>query len=354
MTGVDITGALYVRDNNEETKVYICLFTCANTRAVHLEVVSDLSTDTFLLAFRRFASRKSLPQIMMSDNASTYTSAAEELSTLLQSEELATVLGTHGVAWKFIPKKASWFGGFWERMIGLTKNCLKKVLGRSRVSLPVLQTMIVEVETVLNDRPLTYTSSDVDDPQPLTPAHLLYGRMITRLPHECQADDLNDPNYGSNSLQTLTKTQAHLLKSFQTHWRHEYLTSLREYHRSSGQNSQQIKVGDVVSVHDEGPRVNWRLAVITKLLVGGDGLIHAAEIRTSTGTTNRPIAKLFPLEVNSTTDSIQHVLEPQKRPAEETRPGSTRPLRQSARRATDKMSKWIRDTSRLPGGCRDV
>ena len=228
-------------------------------------------------------------------------------------------------------------------MIGLTKNCLKKVLGRSRVSLPVLQTMIVEVEAVLNDRPLTYISSYVDDPQPLTPAHLLYGRMITRLP---PADDLNDPDYGSNSLQTQTKTQAHLLKSFQTRWRHEYLTSLREYHRSSGQNSQQIKV-DVVSVHDEGPRVNWRLAVITKLLVGRDGLIRAAEIRTSTGTTNRPIAKPFPLEVNSTTDSIQHVLEPQRRPAQETRPGSTRPLRQSARRKTDKMSKWI-ETLRAP------
>ena len=217
--------------------------------------------------------------------------------------------------------------------------------------------MIVEVEAVLNDRPLTYTSSDVDDPQPLTPAHLLYGRMITRLPHECQADDLNDPDYGSNSLQTQTKTQAHLLKSFQTRWRHKYLTSLREYHRSSGLNSQQIKVGDVVSVHDEGPRVNWRLAVITKvtkLLVGRDGLIRAAEIRTSTGTTNRPIAKLFPLEVNSTTDSIQHVLEPQRRPAQETRPGSTRPLRQSARRATDKMSKWIETLRAPPGGCRDV
>ena len=112
VTGVDFTGALYARDNNEETKVYICLFTCANTRAVHLEVVSDLSTDTFLLSFRRFASCKSLPRVMMSDNASTYTSAAEELSALLQSEDLATAMGTHSVVWKFIPKKAPWFGGF--------------------------------------------------------------------------------------------------------------------------------------------------------------------------------------------------------------------------------------------------
>ena len=92
--------------------------------------------------------------------------------------------------------------------------------GRSHVSLPVFQIMVVKVEAVLNDRRLTYTSSEVDDPQPLTPAHLLYGRMIIRLPHECLADDLQDPVYGAYSLRTQTKTQAHLLKSFQTRWKH--------------------------------------------------------------------------------------------------------------------------------------
>ena len=213
VTGVDFTGALYVHHNNEEQKVYICLFTCATTRAVHLEVVNDLSMETFLLAFRRFASRKSLPQVMMSDNASTYLSAAEELARLLQSEDLTASLGTLRVVWKFIPKKAPWFRGFWERMIGLTKNCLKKVLGRSHISLPVLQTMIVEVEAVLNDGPLTYTSSDIDDPQPLTPAHLLYGRKIIRLPHEHHAEDPKDPDYGNElQIRRQARIQAHLLK----------------------------------------------------------------------------------------------------------------------------------------------
>jgi len=82
VAGIDFTGALYVRQNSNEIKVYICLFTCATTRAVHLEVVTDLSIETFLLAFREFASCKSLPQMMMSDNASTYVSAAEELNKL--------------------------------------------------------------------------------------------------------------------------------------------------------------------------------------------------------------------------------------------------------------------------------
>ena len=135
VTGVDFTGGLYVRHNSEELKVYICLFTCATTRAVHLEIVKDLTTETFLLAFRRFVSRKSVPRIVISNNASTYMSAAAELYDLFNSKTLATHLGQQGVEWKFIPKRAPWFGGFWERLIGLTKTSLKKVLGRAHVLL---------------------------------------------------------------------------------------------------------------------------------------------------------------------------------------------------------------------------
>jgi len=163
---------------------------------------------------------------MMSDNASMFTSAAEEITRLLQSKTLETSLGAHEVVWKFIPKKAPWFGGFWECLIGLTKACLKKVLGRSHINLPTLQTLIVEIEAVLNDYPLTYTPSDIDDAQPLTPSHLIHGRRILRLPNENCATELNDPDYGGTTHRA--KTQAHLLQCFQSRWKHEYLTSLRE------------------------------------------------------------------------------------------------------------------------------
>ena len=78
VTGVDFTGALFVRSLGGEEKVYICLFTYANTRAVHLEIVTDLTEENFMQAFGRFASRKSLPQLMISDNASTYHSFSSE------------------------------------------------------------------------------------------------------------------------------------------------------------------------------------------------------------------------------------------------------------------------------------
>ena len=178
VTGVDFTGALYVRTKTGEEKAYICLFTCANTRAIHLEIVSDLSEESFLQAFRRFVSRRSLPVTMISDNASTYLSAAGEIEQLVKSTTIQDTLKNRGTTWQFIPKRAPWYGGFWECLIGLTKMTLKKVLGRTFVSLTSLQTIVTEIEGVLNDWPITYMSSDVSDPEPLTLAHLLYGRRI--------------------------------------------------------------------------------------------------------------------------------------------------------------------------------
>ena len=105
ITGIDFTGALYVCNNHTEEKVYICLFICATGHAIHLEVITDLTVDTFLLEFRRFASRRSLPQIIVSDNATTYQAAADELQRLLQSKHLTEALGRQGVQWQFIPKR---------------------------------------------------------------------------------------------------------------------------------------------------------------------------------------------------------------------------------------------------------
>ena len=149
-----------------------------------LEIVQDLTADTFLMAFRKFVGRRSLPKIMISDNGSTYLSAAEGLRSLMESPTVKEELGRKSVSWRFIPKRAPWFGGFWERLIGLSKTAIKKVLGRRHVSLSILETINVEIEATLNDRPLTFVSSEFGDPEPLTPAHLLHGRRITCLPYE--------------------------------------------------------------------------------------------------------------------------------------------------------------------------
>jgi len=263
-TGVDFTGTLYVKQAEQEVEVYLCLFTCASTRGVHLEIVQDLTAETFLLSFCKFAGWRSLPTVMISDNGSTYMSAAAELCSLMEKAEVKEELGRRGVTWRFIPKQAPWYRGFWERLVRPTKTTIKKVLGRCHVSLQALETIVVEIEAILNDRPLTFVSSEMGDPELLMPAHLLHGRKITCLPHETvNIDEIDDPTYGDASMiRRRANTQAAILKDFQTRWRHEYLTSLREYHKASGDNIQQVKRGDVVLVHDDVPRTTWRMAVI--------------------------------------------------------------------------------------------
>ena len=172
ITGVDFTGALFVREGRgEERKVYICLFAYASTRAVYIEVVPDLTAESFLLAFRKFSSRKSLPSKMLSDNASTFLAAADEPHQLFESDKIKESLQCQKVTWELIPKWAPWYGGFWERLIGLTKNAIKKTLGRSFISLAELETIATEIEVILNNRPLTYTFPQIiwiqnDSPRP--------------------------------------------------------------------------------------------------------------------------------------------------------------------------------------------
>ena len=97
-------------------------------------------------------------------------SAAEDLKALFESGAIQENLAKQGVDWNFIPCRAPWYGGYWERLIGLTKKAIKKTLGRAHVTLASMQTIIVEIEVHLNNRPLTFVSSDLDEPEPLTPS----------------------------------------------------------------------------------------------------------------------------------------------------------------------------------------
>ena len=300
ITGVDFTGALLVRDTDNK-KAYICLFTCAVTRAIHLELVTDLSIGSFLRAFRRFAARRSLPSQMISDNATTFNAAAEELKRLFESTVVQAYLANHRVQWTFIPKRAAWYGGFYERLIGVTKTAVKKVLGRSMLTFDELQTVVTEIEAVINDRPLTFLSSQVDDLEPITPSHFLHGRVLTTLPSEhYDLEELDDPSfYPPSTMQRRIILMAKLQREFWQRWSHEYLAALRERDKLTGIGCtvNQIRVGDVVLIHDDTlPRLKWRKGRVEKLTFGNDGLVRSVSLRTSSGYTNRPIRKLYHLE----------------------------------------------------------
>ncbi|XP_071123866.1 uncharacterized protein [Mytilus edulis] len=260
VTGVDFTGALYTKGkHNELSKTYICLFTCAATRAIHLEIVTDLTEESFMLAFKRFVARRSTPRIMLSDNATTFKAAAEKITRSSQDSRIQLKLADQRTEWKFIPNRAPWFGGFWERLIGLTKKSIKAILGKSCVTTEMLNTIIIEIEGTLNNRPITHISTDIKDPEPLTPAHLLYGRRLDN-----QSEQIIDSVTSEDLQVKLNKNlqrNNELINHFRSRWKHEYLTSLREFHRTSGRNEQTIQIGDIVQVHNDTNRIMWKLAV---------------------------------------------------------------------------------------------
>ncbi|XP_068738134.1 uncharacterized protein [Montipora capricornis] len=279
VTGVDYAGPLYVRNNKTETsKCYVCLFTCAAIRTVHLELLQDNTVNAFLKAFTRFISRRGVPECIISDNTQTFQASSEVLQPLktqiLKEAGFQKFLANHCIQWQFITERAPWWGGFYERMFGLVKKRLKKTIGRASLNAVELATMLTEIE------------ANFEPP--------------------CPESTEEDPEYLPNDL-----TPTEFTKKFRYHqrlmqmswrqWRNEYLTSLREHHwtRRASYN-QKIKVGDVVLIHDDTSRNQWRLGSIIKVHRAKDDLIRAVSLRVSNGRElSRPIEKLYPLEIHS-------------------------------------------------------
>ncbi|GBL89167.1 hypothetical protein AVEN_255283-1 [Araneus ventricosus] len=148
--GVDVAGRLII---NENKKVWILIITCAVYRAVDLELLMSLSTDNFILALRRFIASSGRPSIINSDNGTNFIGMDNSLKTInLRRLEMSFT----PITWKFIPPTAPWWGGFWERLIGLLKRILRKVLGRTSLNYQEMETILCDCDSQLNSRPLIY------------------------------------------------------------------------------------------------------------------------------------------------------------------------------------------------------
>ena len=223
--GVDFAGPLYGKDNDLAVKIWIALFVCATTRAVHLEVVSSLSAEDFLLAFRRFSARRGRPSEMISDNATNFRAAAKLLA----------------ISWSFNPPAAPWFGGFYERLVRGVKSPLKKVLGQALLTVNELSALIVEVERLVNARPLTHVGGEQTwEQHPLTPNKLIGNIWDDQ---ECAADEKVTENVNLTARATyLQKLYSH----FKQRWEEEYITQLRLFNNMKKSIAEQ----DVVLVVD--------------------------------------------------------------------------------------------------------
>ena len=303
--GVDYAGPFNITENKMVVKRWIALFTCASTRAVHLEIAQDLSASSFIQVLQRFASRRSFPSTLISDNGSNFKATAEILQKWQNNSALQDILANKKCKWQFNPSRAAWMGGFFERLIGLTKRSLNKILGNRRVTTEEFHTLICRIEAQLNDRPLTYVSDQADDFPPLTPSMLVYGHRLDSVPEPTIDPDDLDPNEFEPEL--LNKRQKHnklIFQNFMKRWSTEYLLMLKQDH--NGNKTMVIpKEGDVVVIHDDNcARIHWQLGRIETLLPGRDGHVRVARVKTKNGMLIRPIIKLYPLEVKSPNDSV--------------------------------------------------
>ena len=302
VSGVDLTGNILI--TNKETKMldkyYVVLFTCAMSRAVHLELVTSLSAESFINAFRRFTARRGCPKLMISDNALNFKSSSKLIQDIFDKANVKATFDNTRCKWHFIPAKCPHFGGFYERLIGLVKSCLKKTLFKKRVNYDDLLTIITEVECRVNHRPLTYVDDSLDNLQPLTPSHLIYGRRLNSFPTVVDFDYQLDPDYiNTKTLNNSVSKLNRILDEFHRKWKTDYLLSLREFHYKNSKindSNSKINVNDVVLVHDDGPRCNWKLGRITELLPGKDKIVRVVRIKTNRGEVYRSIQKLYLME----------------------------------------------------------
>ena len=299
--GVDFAGPLYTKvSKNVMNKAYIVLFTCCVTRALHLELVTDLHASTFVNCLRRFCSRRGTPTLIVSDNAKTFKATSKLLRNLQREDRVAEFLEKRRIVWRFNLERSPWMGGIFERMVQSVKKCLRKVLGSAKLSFDELSAVLAEVESTLNSRPLTY---EYETEQVLTPSHLNFGRRLTPI-----SWDIGDSSeIEENTNDSLRKRYLYLsrkLDHFWNRWKKEYITDLREQHKLKESTPNKISEGDAVLVHDENAkRGQWKIGVIEKLIVGKDGQVRGASVRmTIPGRgklqyLNRPVQKLYPLEI---------------------------------------------------------
>ena len=205
--------------------------------------------------------------------------------------------------WKFIPSRAPWMGGFWERLVGIIKNLFKRIIGKKLLTFDEFRTVISQCENVANNRPLTYQSAQDSDLIPITPNMLIYGRGINAAPYlqelpDCEAD------YSFDNPSKLTKSQKRLhetLKVLWQQWRTEYINQLKERDKLNeapikGKRTFIPKVGDVCILHLD--KLD-HLGRIKKLCVSEDGAIRSAEVLIKGKTAVYPLAKLSHLECSN-------------------------------------------------------
>ena len=291
--GVDFAGPIkYQVTKKMEGKAYLALYACGLTRGVYLDLLPSLETSKFLTSLKGFIARRGRPRVIYSDNGSTFKAAADWLRKAMKDEKFHTCLSKLDIAWRFNLSRAPWWGGQFERLIGVFKSAFRKAVGNGTLSWGELSDVVLDVEIAMNGRPLSYLEEDVELPV-LTPSSMLHLRP-SQLP-ELNAYHIEEPD-----LRKRAKYLYRCKEAMWSRWTKEYVRSLRERHsRSGGKQTSHPSVGEVVIIQDESRNRNsWKLGIVERLIVGRDGIVRGAKLRAGKGVLERAVQQLYPLELS--------------------------------------------------------
>ena len=223
---------IYINHPGEvQSKAWIVLYTCCVTRAIHLELVSDMSAPAFTHSFKRFSSQRGLSVLMISENGKAFEAAAKVIKDVVSSPEVQRYFEGISIEWRFNVLKTPWWGGLFERLVRLTKRSLRKALGQAKLSHDELLTALIEIEMALSSRPLTYIHISANDlNEPLICLHLLVGRRLLSYPDHLTISHGEDSDEDDSQLSTRFRRLNQLLDGFWRQWRWEYLPELCEPH----------------------------------------------------------------------------------------------------------------------------
>ena len=365
--GVDFTSHYWVKDvySDQPQKMYILIYTCLNIRAIHLDLLPDMSSKSFLQSFQRFSNTFGTCDFLYSDNARSFIQGGAAIEKSLASDEFQEFLRENRIQHRRIPLYAPWMGAAWERLIRVVKSCLVKALhqkhSRDYIDFFDFITLLTDVTRAVNARPLTYMSGD-DDLIPLTPDSFLRLHSPSGLVFR-EEEDPEDPIWSSEETaqEALVASFEHLRKkflAFKTRWYEEYLLSLREFSRDlyGVDWSNRIGVGDVVLIKSPvKSRPFWQMGRVTQLIPGDDQKVRSAFVRHSNGSVDKyPISRLYPLEISVThagNRKTKEVPAPEVPPPLEVTSDSSslespagatgRPQRMSAKLARDLITKCL-------------
>ena len=291
-TGVDNFGPFEVRRGRTKVKRYGVLFTCLNIRAIHLEIASSLDTESFINALRRFIASRGQPEEIRSDNGSNFVSGEKELREAAKDwnqSQIHNFLLQRRIKWIFNPPTGSHHGRVWERCIRTTRKVIKAVIREQILDDEGINTLMCEVEAIINGRPITKLFYDPRDMEPLTPNHLLMLRAgLTVPPATLTKQDIYRRRW---------RQVQYLANGFWHRWIWEYLLSL-QVRQKWNMERRNFAVNDIVLLlDDKTPRGSWPLGRVVEVYTSRrDGLVRSVKLKTRTAELIRPVNKITLLE----------------------------------------------------------